>query len=255
MANHASLLTMTGVSALPLGSLVGLIDVVRAFALGKKNERVSTAPVFMDRMPKVQAASDSVLAAENRADLVDRLDGMFIGLGEFGGELETMKEPEIDGEDALKQVLGVMPASEIQKAADQALPRLEALATTLSILRITGQEPMDWSQMVDVAYDSSVPLAGREIFMEVVHGILATVVILRAVEVGRRLEPWLAMALAKIVAGGIEKGTDGVCTLLPLMQEGTSEKTLDRFASHFEKARHYVGYLESFYPDEQIAEA
>lgn len=226
---------------LPIGPLVGIFDVFRVF---RKATRSSGVQLF-ERAPEVRTAADAVLGAADLADLEDRLDEMFMNLPVWGSELDSVQEPSgFDGDEA-RRVLGVTAVEILEKAQARALSGLENLPVPS-----TPGIPQDLSALVDCVYDAGIPLAAREIYLEVWHGMLAGLVVLRAVEIGRKLDPWLALALANTTARGFETATTRLTQLTQLLAEGDFEQVETRFATHFEETRQYENYLVSFYQTE-----
>jgi hypothetical protein len=243
---HGVLLLAVMTAALaapPIGSLVGVIDLVQALALG----RTANAN-YLDGMPKTRQATDSVLEAENLADLTDRLDVMFLDLVEFGPELDSLKAP---GDPALDRVLGVTSAGEIRSTTNRALPQLEALVKMLAGLNEqSDEESADFSTFVDVAYDLRWPLPARKTYMEVFRGLLAALVIVRAVEKGRRLDSWLAMALTKAITNCIELVATYSAKFAPFITQGGARKLVEHYAPEIMEAKRYEDFLVSHYPSE-----
>lgn len=240
----------------PIGSVFGVIGFVRALSFGKKSDFASTTRDVLKGMPKVRAASDVVLGATDLADLADLLDEMFVGIVEFGSELHRMMDSGLEevGSLALERVLGAGPASHIQNSIDRVMPRFEAMTQDLASDANTDAAPVDMSRLVEWVYTTRIPLAARESLIEIFHGILASLVIMRAVENGRPLQPWLSLALSKAMTLGLDKAIEGMSIYLPfLMEEDGFSKVVALFGPHFEEAKLYEDFLVSFYPAESTS--
>ncbi len=58
---------------------------------------------------------------------------------------------------------------------------------------------------VDMFYDTDAPLEMRRAMLALSKAIVAAIGVFRAVNLGKRLEPWLALALARHLADGVNE--------------------------------------------------
>ncbi len=71
---------------------------------------------------------------------------------------------------------------------------------------------------VDMFYDTDVPIEMRRAMLALSKAIVAAIGVFRAVRLGNRLEPWLALALARRLADGVD---EFLSKLLVVMQGPT----------------------------------
>lgn len=266
---HASFSPMTGVSALPMGSLVGFLDLFRSLA--PRAEQSISARSALSGLPELRASCDRVLSAEDLADLEDRLDEMVLSFVDFFNELRDASPLE-KGEtrklgldqDSLAGILGITAAGEFQKGyavtsamweGVQTAPlQSQGLGSAGNVpLGRAGNSPLDISALADLPYDSELPLAARELITAIIRGLLAAAVVARAGEHRQKVTPWLAMRLAQTFSDGLFKLVGGVMSMLPVLLEPGGLQRLEEFEGfkeHFAAAQRYDDYLTSFYRDE-----
>jgi hypothetical protein len=174
-----------------------------------------------------------VLEARDLQDLADRLDALS-GDAEFWEREkhvgpppaaptfdQALKDLEAAALDmpSLVATLGTSPAGRCQEGfvVWKAIGRrciemareIASLAEKIQALQPAFAAPVapakTFKGVVDVLYSDDLPVGMREEFASVLHGIVASVVIARAEEHGKRIEPWLARGLADAFARAPER--------------------------------------------------
>ncbi len=248
---------MAGASVLPIGSVLTFYGFIQSLA-PVAGERSQNQGVALAGLHEVRAACDRALAAEDLADLEDRLDEMHLQFGDFLLELKRATRSIKPGsrklgldEDSLVASLGVTAAREfprgypLVRALWEGVQKAPIQPQNLGLSTDSDPDPEAFS---DLFYDSEVPLAMREAGAVMIRGVLAAAVIARASELGKKLDPWLALSLAETFSEALSKLFESVVSLLPLLLERGGILKADQneaFKAHFEEQERYNQYLES----------
>lgn len=105
----------------------------------------------------------------------------------------------------------------------------------------------DLAALVDLPYDSHLPRRARAAFCEITRCVLASLATVVALDTQRRLDPWLATALASTISKGLRSLETGALAILPPLLSGGTEGVEQRFAGEMRDARAYEDFLLSFY--------
>jgi hypothetical protein len=202
-----------------LGSIFAGLD--RLVAAGSPSRKAGTVWLW----PSGIEAADFVLAATSRGDLVERIDEcveergrqLFDGLvASYAAAPSTPSDPEAllarlraDAEPGRKRLVSVLGETASQRwlAGWSGIIHLVSLVSLLSkAAPLTPKKrderlPKD-SKFHHIMYAAGVGLPFRRALLDLIRGTVALLPIQRAYEIGSRLEPWLALALADVFATG-----------------------------------------------------
>jgi hypothetical protein len=169
---------------------------------------VTRPPHHFDRF------ADEILAASSVADLRERLEIVASDPAFWAhpppSQLEIDRAERANFKldmDVVRQTLGEAPTQTFCRG-------WEAMASfarvVMPALRQAAALPGQAPGMTEVLYDTDAPLEMRRAILSLSMAAVGTVAIFRASAFGKRLEPWLALALAEHVATGTERFLAGL---------------------------------------------
>jgi hypothetical protein len=219
-------------SALPGAAIVDNATTLIEGLFAMLRPRMATPPIRL-RSAYGRTATDRVLEARDAQDLVDRLDAL-VGDGEFW---EREKAPVPATTPSLEQAFATLEAASLDTqslvatlgkgAADRCeeghqawkqigrifinwVRSLKDFAEKVKALA-PGARPgvvapaKSYSNASEMLYDNDVPIVVREELTKLFLGLAAAAVIARAEEWGKKLDPWIAHALADTFASVPER--------------------------------------------------
>ena len=215
-----------------------------------------SAPRRLDFQPGLRTLADTVLAANALTDLDERLEEQVLTLDAWMPETAATEVPDFDRAmatpldiESLTAVLGAPAAKECERghaALRQVISLGAKFVTALSGLEemtsATKQARQSNASLASLFYESEAPLPLRRGALAVVKSLVASLVIARAEEHGKKLEPWLAMALARAFSEGFVSTRDGIEHLFSGSTKDAQSAMLQHTAL-MARYKHYIDYL------------
>jgi len=201
----------------PLPSFIGLLRAIRE-ALDGDGRPDEEDPAVTAVRRAAQTTGRTVLGASSRQDLLEAADEVIV-TDEFDASrqaLVNVADQKQSALQALAEDAGHQPTPRMKRVLGEAnamrlFSELRLLVPAVMVIhwqapdirRRQLAEGAPQRPISELLYDDTMPLASRQLLLELLRSEVLSLAIVSAIEEGERLEPWLSLALVQGVIQGV----------------------------------------------------